>query len=223
MPKVTSAAITSLEFDAHAKPQRMWLFALLMMACCGLMLSAGSAHAISDCDRMAGHRLDPQGVVFGVTRSGMDLEAAEAACRATVEKFPAHARSNYQLGRVLYYSGRGKEAVPFLQTAADAGHAQALFVLGFVQTIPDQLPIDYCAAADLWLRAAALDHPFTGVYLTTEYLKGNFKDWDVTISDDELQRLAHIAVTNISFADSEGRIEAMQALLEAHLNPESGK
>lgn len=180
------------------------------------LLAPGLASAISECDRLAGHRLDPDGVVFGVSRSGMDLEAAEKACREAVTTFPDHARSNYQMGRVLYYSGRGKESLPYLQAAADAGYPQALFVLAYIQTIKDQVPMDYCAAADLWLRAAALDHPFTGVYLTTEYLKGNLDECGVKISDAEIKRLAHIAVTQIAYADSEGRIEEMQALVDAH-------
>jgi TPR repeat protein len=182
-----------------------------------MLVLPGWAFAVSECDRLAGHRLDPDGVVFGVSRSAMDLKAAEKACREAVETYPTHARSNYQMGRVLYYSGRGKESLPYLQAAADAGYPQALFVLGFIQTIEDQVPIDFCAAADLWLRAAALDHPFTGVYLTTEYLKGNLDACEVSISDAELKRLAHIAVTQIAYADSEGRIEEMQALLDAHL------
>ena len=176
----------------------------------------GLASAVSECDRLAGHRLDPDGVVFGVSRSAMDLEAAETACREMVAKYPTHARSNYQLGRVLYYAGRGKDSLPYLQTAADAGYPQALFVLGYIQTIQDQVPVNYCAAADLWLRAAALDHPFTGVYLTTEYLKGNFADCDITLSDAQLKRLEHMAIARIAHVDSEGRIEEMQTLLADH-------
>lgn len=176
-----------------------------------------SAFAVTECDLLAGHGLDPDGVVPGVSRSSMDMQAAEKACRQAVADYPAHARSNYQLGRVLYYSGRGKEAVPFLTVASDAGYPQAIFVLGFIQTIDDQVPMNYCAAARLWERSAALDHPWTGVYLPWEYLKGNFKDCDITLSDTDLLRLEKLAVENVKFGDSEGRVEAMQAILKEHL------
>lgn len=175
------------------------------------------ASAVTPCDREAGHGLDPDGVVAGVSRSAMDFEAAEKACRQAVADYPAHARSNYQLGRVLYYAGKGKESLPFLQASADAGYPQALFVLGFIQTIEDQVPINYCAAAKLWTKSAALDHPWTGVYLPWEYLKGNFSDCNITLSDADMQRLEKVAVHNIPYIDSEGRIEAMQALLKEHL------
>ena len=142
-------------------------------------------------------------------------------CREAVAEYPNHARSNYQLGRVLYYDGRGKESLPYLRRASDAGYPQAIFVLGFIQTIEDQVPIDFCAAADLWQRSAALDHPWTTVYLPLEYLKGNFKDCDVTLSEADIRRFAQFAVENIPYGDSEGRIEELQALI-AERFPESG-
>lgn len=175
------------------------------------------ASAVTECDRQAGHGLDPDGVVPGISRSGMDMAAAEKACRAAVAEYPAHARSNYQLGRVLYYDGRGKESLPYLKVAADAGYPQALFVLGFIQTIEDQLPIDYCAAAELWKQSAALDHPWTAVYLPWEYLKGNFKDCDVSLSDADILRFEQFALKHIAYGDSEGRIEALQALIKEHM------
>ncbi|MFT6287219.1 MAG: hypothetical protein ACJA09_001973 [Alcanivorax sp.] len=175
------------------------------------------ASAVTQCDREAGHGLDPDGVVAGVSRSEMDLDTAEKACRQAIADYPAHARSNYQLGRVLYYAGKGKESLPFLRASADAGYRQAIFVLGFIQTIEDQVPINYCAAAQLWTKSAALDHPWTGVYLPWEYLKGNFADCDVTLSDADMLRLEQVAMHNIPYIDSEGRIEAMQALLKEHL------
>jgi TPR repeat protein len=175
------------------------------------------ASAVTQCDREAGHGLDPYGVVAGVSRSAMDFDAAEKACRQAVADYPAHARSNYQLGRVLYYAGRGEESLPFLQASADAGYPQALFVLGFIQTIEDQVPINYCAAAELWKKSAALDHPWTGVFLPWEYLKGNFADCDITLSDADMLRLEQVALHNIPYSESEGRVEAMQAVLKEYL------
>lgn len=179
---------------------------------------SSTSSAVTPCDRAAGHGLDPDGVVAGVSRSAMDMEAAEKACREAVKEYPAHARSNYQLGRVLYYSGRGKESLPFLQAAADAGYPQALFVLGFIQTIEDQVPINYCAAAELWKQSAALDHPWTTVYLPAEYLKGNFKECDVSLSEADIRRFEQFALEHIPYGDSEGRIEELQALIKEHFS-----
>lgn len=183
------------------------------------LFAANGASAITQCDREAGHGLDPDGVVTGVSRSGMDFDAAEKACRDAVAEYPAHARSNYQLGRVLYYSGRGKESLPFLKVASDAGYPQAIFVLGFIMTIEgDNVPIDYCAAAALWKKSAALDHPWTGVYLPWEYLKGNFDDCDIELSDADIKRLEQVAVDNILYSQSDGRVEEMQAVVKAYFD-----
>ena len=46
------------------------------------------ASAVTECDRQAGHGLDPDGVVPGISRSGMDMAAAEKACRAAVAEYP---------------------------------------------------------------------------------------------------------------------------------------
>lgn len=188
----------------------LFIGTLIALLCCYPV----GASAVTECDRQAGHSLDPDKVVAGISRSGMDLVAAEKACREAVEEYPAHARSNYQLGRVLYYQGRGKESLPFLTVAADAGYPQALFVLGFIQTIDDQLPIDYCEAARLWQQSAALDHPWTTVYLPWEYLKGNFKNCDITLSEADIARFEQFAIKNIPYGDSEGRIEALQSLMQ---------
>ena len=187
-----------------------------------LLCFSAAAAGITECDRQAGHGLDPDGVVAGVSRSDMDLAVAEKACREAVRDYPAHARSNYQLGRVLYYGGRGEDALPYLTVAADAGYPQALFVLGYVQTIEDQLPINYYAAASLWQRSAALDHPWTAVYLPWEYLKGTFSKCDLTLSDADIQRFEKLALESIPYGDSEGRIEALQALIKAHMESRSG-
>lgn len=175
-----------------------------------------AAATVTDCDRLAGHKLDPDGVTAGISRAAMDREAAEKACRAMVEAFPSHARSNYQLGRVLYYDGRAKESLPYLRRAADAGYPQAIFVLGFIQTIEDGVPDDVCAAAELWQRSAALDHPWTAVFLVTGYLRGQFDACGLKLSDARIERLAALALSRVPYADSEGRVEVMLAALEAY-------
>ncbi len=191
-----------------------------LVACFAVSLLAAAlpaSAAVTECDRHAGHGSDPDRVVAGVSRSEMDFEAAEKACRQAVADNPGHARSNYQLGRVLYYMGRGKESLPYLHKAAEVGYPQAIFVLGYIQTIDDQVSKDYCAAAELWQRSAALDHPWTGIFMVKEYLEGNFTECGIELSDADLQRLAKLGMDHISYTESEGRVEAVQALLEKHL------
>ena len=202
-----------MRIPAPTHPALLWAIASLAL------LSALSlpAQAITECDRLAGHKLDPDGVVAGISRSAMDKAAAEKACRAEVAAYPAHARSNYQLGRVLYYDGRAQESLPYLRASASAGYPQAIFVLGYIQTFEgDGVPVDYCAAAELWERSAALDHPWTGVFMVSEYLKGHFDECDVDLSAKDLERLERLALDHIPYGDSEGRVEEMMQLLAAH-------
>jgi TPR repeat protein len=197
----------------QAEPRYRLANAFLLLM--GIVCSA-SAGAVTDCDRLAGHKLDPDGVVAGVSRSAMDMAAAEKACRAAVAAYPAHARSNYQLGRVLYYDGRAEESLPYLRRSAEAGYPQAIFVLGYIQTIEDGVPEDVCAAAELWQQSAALDHPWTAVFLITGYLEGQFESCELELTTAQIDHLEGVALGNIPYADSEGRVEAMQALLKKH-------
>jgi tetratricopeptide (TPR) repeat protein len=180
----------------------------------GLCATAGAA--VTECDRLAGHADDPDRVVPGVSRADMDRKAAERACREAVAENPGHARSHYQLGRVLYYDGRAEEALEHLRVSAEAGYRQSLFVLGYIQTIEDQVPIDYCAALELWQRSAALDHPWTGIFMVKEYLEGHFDECGVELSDADLERLIALGLDHIPYGRSQGRIEPVLALLEAH-------
>jgi hypothetical protein len=85
----------------------------------------------TDCDRLAAHPADPERVTPGVEPVA-DLAAAIAACRTALVHDPANPRLNYQLARVLTYSGAGSEALPHLERAVAAQYPQALFVTGFV-------------------------------------------------------------------------------------------
>lgn len=182
------------------------------------VMSTASASQVTDCDLLAAHPDDPRRIAPGVERQDIDLKAAEGACRSAYTRRPDHAQTNYQLGRVLYYQGRVEESLPFLQHAAATGYPQAIFVLGYVHTRDNGLPIDFCKAGSLWLRAARLDHPWSGYYLVVSALDGHFNDCDFSITADDLRYFSSLAVDQITFAASAGRVEKMLARLQQYLD-----
>lgn len=190
-----------------------------LLGALALSLFAAEALATANpCDYEAAHPNDPDKVLPGLSGSQMDLKKAEAVCREVLETMPRHARTRFHLGRTIYYQGRGKEALPHLQAAADTGYRQAIFVLGYVLTTGDlDIPRDYCKAGELWLQSAALDHPWSGSYLVKEYLNGNFGACGIKLSDEELERLMKLTQDNVVWALSDGEIERVNAMLEAHL------
>lgn len=102
-----------------------------------------------DCDRLAAHPADPERVTSGVEPIA-DLPAAIAACRADLARDSTNPRLNYQLARVLTYSGAGGEALPHLERAVAAKYPQALFVTGYVMLEGMAgIAADPCRAASL--------------------------------------------------------------------------
>jgi tetratricopeptide (TPR) repeat protein len=109
----------------------------------------------TECDRLASHPEDPHRVAPGRERPQIDLPAAIAACQAAVKADPTNPRLNYQLGRVLGYSGRGSEALGNRAAAVDANYPQALFVIGYITMLGvNQQPKDVCRGAELIRRSA---------------------------------------------------------------------
>ena len=103
-----------------------------------------SADEITECDKLASHGSDPEKIAPGVSESGMNKAAAQAACEAAVAKDPNNRRLRYQLGRAYFYDGKVAKGIPHLEFAANAGSQQAQFVLGYtIDTAPagiDQQP-----------------------------------------------------------------------------------
>ena len=145
----------------------------------------------------------------------MDLKRAEAACRAAVLDNPQSPRAQYHLSRVLFYQGRVVESLPPLQQAADAGYRQAMFVLGFLHS--DALPNkDYCRAAQLWTRAAALDHPWSAFHLVEKSIAGKLQRCESQLTRGDLDRFMRLAEASITVAGSSGRVERLRAQFGAY-------
>jgi len=112
--------------------------------------------AITDCDRLAGHPSDPNGVTAGVSRAQMDKPAAIAACERAVRDDAENPRLNYQLARAYGYSGRHEEAMPYRQVALRAGYPQSLFVMGYILVTGwSGIEPDPCYGGELIRRSAA--------------------------------------------------------------------
>ena len=155
--------------------------------------------SVTECDRLAGHPSDPDKVVDGVSQAQV-LSWANAATRAgelAVAADTANARVRYQLGRVLFYTGRHGEALPHLQASAAAGHRQAQFVLGLFHTdgVPGVLEPDACRALALWRDAASRQHFAARVALGRDYVRGRYDGCESPPSREEVA----------GFLDSAGR------------------
>jgi len=133
--------------------------------------------ALTDCDRLAGDRLDPQGVTAGVLTGRIDLDAALTACELAVKLQPQTARFVYELARVYSGLGRNAEAAATYQKAADMGHVRALWALG--NRALYLAPIDVAKGIELLQRASAAGDIFADHTLGQAYYEGRGvdKDW----------------------------------------------
>ena len=130
----------SSTLPALLRPIAFALFCLVAL----LGMPAAQAE-ITDCDRVAAHPSDPDKVLPGFSRAQIDLPKAIEICRRVLAEQPQHARTAFTLGRVLFYSQRTAESLPYLEQAAAAGGAgRALhFAPHFAQRAGKKgLPID---------------------------------------------------------------------------------
>jgi TPR repeat protein len=181
--------------------------AALLVAVALLAGTPRAAAEVNACDKLASHPSDPDKVLPGFERKEIDLPKAEAICRAELAREPLHARTTFHVGRVIYYQGRGKESLPFLEKSAAMGYRQAMFVAGFVLYDGSQVPSDDCRTLEYWRKSLALEHPWTGVYLVDGYLDGRFDKCGLKLSDEQMNRYVRLTTSRIPYGESEGRIE----------------
>lgn len=94
---------------------------------------------LDPCDQSGSIYADTQRVGAAIAPEEYNPVEAEAACRKAVEKDPDHRRFNFQLGAALFGLKKPKEALPYLQKAADQNYfaAQAL-LFQFMQKLEDK-------------------------------------------------------------------------------------
>jgi TPR repeat protein len=90
---------------------------------------------ITQCDKLAGDRLDRQGVAGGVLPTGIDGKKAFAACAADILQYGDNARFQLQIGRALFASMDYKGAREAFRQSAAGGHARANYYLGALDGI----------------------------------------------------------------------------------------
>lgn len=146
---------------------------------------------VTECDLMASHGRDPGHVAPPVSQSGMDKEAAIAACTKAVAADPDNPRLNYQLGRAYGYSGRGEEAMPYRLKALSKDYPQSTFVIGYLHLIGVTIEQDTCRALELWQRSAKHRRLAALVSLPRHYMRGDFDRCNVDFSKADL--LAYLA------------------------------
>jgi TPR repeat protein len=161
-----------------------------LLACVAIRAVALDGVAPTECDRLAGHPSDPDKVVDGVSQAQVLAwpDAAIHACARAVAAEPDNARVRYQLGRVLFYTGRHADALPHLEAAAAARHRQAQFVLGllYADGVKDVLEPDACRALALWQDAAERGHFAARVALSRDYVRGAYGRCEHQPSKDQV-------------------------------------
>ena len=163
---------------------------------------SGATAPIHECDRLAGHPLDPQGVArWGGFWESLDTNKAIPACEIAVSRFPDSPRYQFQLGRALQKAGRLDEAVTWYEKSARNSYAAADVNLArfYARTkqIPEDyngLPKDYNKAMELLAHANDLGHPLAPNYLGNIHLLGLY---GVEKNVNEGQNLLRIAFTRV--------------------------
>lgn len=183
-------------------------------------LSQPAFGEVTPCDKVASHPDDPNRTAPGYERQEIDAAAAEQICRTVHDIAPDHARTNYQLGRVIFYQGREQEALRYLRLSADAGYSQAIFVLGLIDIFGMREDFDTCRGLELLKRSASLDHPWSGYHLVSGHLSGQFEECAPQLREADLRRYIKLARDNITLSASEGRIEELYEILVQDLGLE---
>jgi TPR repeat protein len=117
-----------------------------------------------DCDRLAGHKFDFQGVAQGVLPYELDSRKARPACETAVQAYPHVARFHHQLGRAYFAEGRNREAFEAFSKAGVMGHVRAIAAVGWFHqhglfVAPDQ------AKANAAFAQAAGQGDVVGIHL----------------------------------------------------------
>ena len=147
-----------------------------------------SAEEITECDKLASHGSDPEKIAPGVSESGMNKAAAQAACEAAVAKDPNNRRLRYQLGRAYFYDGKFDKGIPHLEFAANAGSQQAQFVLGYtIDTAQAGLKKDPCRVEDLWVKSARQGRLAAQISYPHHVMRGMYKGCKQQADNAEMQ------------------------------------
>ena len=166
---------------------RILFASILILFSVTSVMAAPDPEAVTECDKLASHGSDPERVAPGVSQSGMRKAAAIAACAADTDLQPENRCLRYLLGRSYFYSWRAEDAMPHLIFAAEAGHRQAQFVLGYIYDGGLQgVEQDRCQAEVLWLRSARQGRFAALVSYPHHVVRGRFDDCTISATKEEM-------------------------------------
>jgi len=185
-----------------------------------VQITAATAQAVNECDRLSAHPSDPKKLASGIPDASFDAPKAIAACAAATAKFPGTARLDYQYGRALYLDGQIETALPSLASAAEKGHAAAKAILGDIFLAGDAgQDQDFGAAYSYYSEAAAAG--FAPAALAAAEIK-KAVSVDASPTANSLLRLSCEVVWTHS-APSTGPMQIETAKFDIALNFETGK
>ncbi len=109
---------------------------------------------VHECDRLAGARLDTQGVVPGNIVNEIRVAQAVDACQSAMNVYPDVPRFVFQLGRALDAGGEFAEAAGWYRQAAEDGYLLAINNLGYLYQYGRGVPVNHEEAFRLFQEAA---------------------------------------------------------------------
>lgn len=125
-----------------------------------LRIEVAITTTVTECDRLAGDRLDRQGMTSGLLPNEIDGARAVRACRDDIARYGDYSRLHLQLARALLANRDQTAAFTALDRAAELGHGRALYYQGYVIAIGARGPVDRARAAEFYRRSAAAGDVF---------------------------------------------------------------
>jgi len=147
---------------------------------------------VTDCDRLAGRPLDPQGSrgAVGVVPGEIDFVPAFKACNDAMHLYSNVARFFLQAGRVAIAQKNYPAARQLIEQAIDMGSIEAMNTLGLIYQNGWGVPSDY-AQARKWLdRASAAGDPNAMSNIGFQYYRGFGVPRDYTLARQWYEKAA---------------------------------
>lgn len=136
------------------------------------------AAPLHDCDRMAGHPDDPDGVGGGVSFADIKVSAATYACHHAIGRYSREPRFRYQLGRIYDKAKDYDNAHHGYKTASEMGHVRAMVSMAILYTNGDGVEKSPSRAFQWELRAAEAGHVPSMNVVAVAYQKGEVTQAD---------------------------------------------
>lgn len=118
------------------------------------------AKGVTECDQLAADPQDPKKLAPGVDfeAPGIDISKIERgieACIAAVEHANQDARQQFQLGRILWYTGEADQAKGFISAASASGYPAGQYLQAMVQLMASTDHNSFVDAYELLQQSAS--------------------------------------------------------------------